>query len=255
MAGQSGPCSPWLTVARGAADLVSVSPDGHADAAQPEVKSERGAAVQAWPATRLTRELCTPSNLPGRLPALLEGHLEHQLLVHRHRQPGIIEYLPLELARLPAGVAQSDEGVARTFAAGHGGQHVARGRDLDEVGDLVGRIPFTARADAARNRDRYAPARRAAPAARRWPPASASSFICASTSPSFMSRGLFSTMPSAPLSLCSQIRVTLCAKLPSASEGIATSRLLASEVVGLMSEVWGRPGALSRGCASARARP
>src|SRR5579862_935209 len=79
----------------------------------------------------------------------------------------------------------------------------------------------------------------------------ASSFICASTSPSFISSGLLSTMPSAPLSLCSQIRVTLCAKLPSASEGIATSKLLASEVVWLMAEVWGRSATLSRvGCAA-----
>ena len=51
----------------------------------------------------------------------------------------------------------------------------------------------------------------------------ASSFICDNTSPSFMPSGLLSTMPSAPRSLCSQIRVTLCEKWLSVSDGIATS--------------------------------
>src|SRR5882672_4931481 len=73
-----------------------------------------------------------------------------------------------------------------------------------------------------------------------------SSFICASTSPSFMSRGLLSTMPRAPLSLCSHTRVTLCVKLPSASEGMATSRLLARELLSGMFRVWGCRSPLSR---------
>ena len=51
-----------------------------------------------------------------------------------------------------------------------------------------------------------------------------SSFICESTSESVMGRGLLSTMPSAPLSVCSQISATVCAKFGSDSCGMAISR-------------------------------
>ena len=51
-----------------------------------------------------------------------------------------------------------------------------------------------------------------------------SSFICESTSESFIGSGLFSTMPSAPLSVCSQMSATVWAKFGSESCGIAISR-------------------------------
>ena len=51
-----------------------------------------------------------------------------------------------------------------------------------------------------------------------------SSFICESTSESFIGSGLLSTMPSAPLSVCSQMSATVCAKFGSVSGGIAISR-------------------------------
>src|SRR5579864_4502859 len=53
-----------------------------------------------------------------------------------------------------------------------------------------------------------------------------SSFICDSTSESFIGRGLLSTMPSAPLSVCSQMRATVWAKFGSLSCGIAIKRWL-----------------------------
>src|SRR6185312_13124956 len=53
-----------------------------------------------------------------------------------------------------------------------------------------------------------------------------SSFICDSTSDSFIGRGLLRTMPSAPLSVCSQMIATVCAKLGSARVGMAIRRWL-----------------------------
>src|SRR6185312_6429150 len=51
-----------------------------------------------------------------------------------------------------------------------------------------------------------------------------SSFICESTSESRIGSGLLRTMPSAPFSVCSQMRATVCAKLGSDRDGIAMSR-------------------------------
>jgi len=56
-----------------------------------------------------------------------------------------IENLALELPGLPARVAQSDKGILGTCAARHRRQHVARGGHLNMIGNLVGRIPLTAR--------------------------------------------------------------------------------------------------------------
>ncbi len=51
-----------------------------------------------------------------------------------------------------------------------------------------------------------------------------SSFICESTSESFIGSGLLSTMPKAPFSVCSQMSATVCEKLGSDRDGIAMSR-------------------------------
>src|ERR1700728_359983 len=62
-----------------------------------------------------------------------------------------------------------------------------------------------------------------------WAPMSSvegSSFICESTSESFIGRGLLSTIPSAPFSVCSQMSATVWAKFGSISCGIAISRWL-----------------------------
>src|SRR5256885_13112879 len=51
--------------------------------------------------------------------SLLELQLEHHPRIHRHGRPGVVAQLALELAGLPACVAQSDEGVRRALTARH----------------------------------------------------------------------------------------------------------------------------------------
>src|SRR5882724_6576403 len=94
-----------------------------------------------------------------------------------------------------------------------------------------------------------------------------SSFICDSTSDNRIGSGLLSTIPSAPLSVCSQMSATVCEKFGSVSEGIAISRWLVRLVsaatasakvmspapvvlmcLPLMLQVWGWGGAGSRNC-------
>ena len=58
----------------------------------------------------------------------------------------------------------------------------------------------------------------------RWSSLEGSSFICDSTSDSVIGKGLLSTMPSAPLCVCSQISATVWEKFGSVSDGMATSR-------------------------------
>ena len=81
---------------------------------------------------------------PGAGPALLERQLEHHAWIHRHRGPGVVAQLTLELPGLPAGVAERDEGIRGALAARHGREHVARGGHLDAVGHLVGVVPLPA---------------------------------------------------------------------------------------------------------------
>ena len=62
---------------------------------------------------------------PGARPALLERQLEYDTRIHRHRGPGVLDHLALELARFPARVAERDESVGGPLAARHRGEHVA----------------------------------------------------------------------------------------------------------------------------------
>src|SRR6185312_4408229 len=84
--------------------------------------------------------------LPRALPALLEGHAEHDALVGGHRQPGVLADLALELARIPAGIPEGYEGIRRSVAARHRLQNVARGRHLNAAGDFDRAVPLAARA-------------------------------------------------------------------------------------------------------------
>src|SRR4051794_27903611 len=78
-------------------------------------------------------------------PTLLVGQVEDHALVRGHREPGVVEHLFFELAGFPARVAKRDERLFRSGAGRHGGEYVARSGDLDELGDLVCRVPRTAR--------------------------------------------------------------------------------------------------------------
>src|SRR5262245_37135025 len=78
-------------------------------------------------------------------PALLVGQIEDHALVGGHREPGIVEHLALELAGFPTRVTECDEGLLRAGAGGHGREYVARGRDLDGIGNAMRRVPLAAR--------------------------------------------------------------------------------------------------------------
>src|ERR1700761_4246617 len=75
--------------------------------------------------------------LPRGLPAIFEWQFKHNAGVDRQADPGVIEHLLLELARVPGGISQGNERIGRTVAAGDRRQHVARGRHLYVVGNLV----------------------------------------------------------------------------------------------------------------------
>src|SRR5215472_18090278 len=81
---------------------------------------------------------------PGTRPALLERQLEYDARIDRHRGPGVLHHLALELARFPAGVAERDERIRWSLAARHRGEHIARGRDLNGVRNTMGVVPLAA---------------------------------------------------------------------------------------------------------------
>ena len=103
-----------------------------------------GRCAYAWPASGLRRSTSMPSSRQAPAQRCSNGRSNTTLRVHRHGGPGVVLQLALELAGFPAGVAEGDERVRGALAARHGGQHVARGGDLDVVGDLVGVIPLAA---------------------------------------------------------------------------------------------------------------
>ena len=99
---QSGPSRHCATVASGAALRGQACRRGDADAPQAEVEGEDDRAArpsaQAWPATRLTRELSTPSICQAACQRSSYGSSNTMRSFIGTRQPGVVEHLALELA-------------------------------------------------------------------------------------------------------------------------------------------------------------
>src|SRR5689334_9331872 len=104
---QSGPCGPFARVARGCALRVSVSPLATPIRLSPKSRERTTSGLPSG-MTRERGELAGfhAEQPERREPALLVGQVEDHALVGRHREPGIVEHLFLELAGFPARVAE-----------------------------------------------------------------------------------------------------------------------------------------------------
>src|SRR6185437_3335357 len=159
IAPHSGPLASIAAAGRGAARPVSVSPAAIPMRLRPKSNARtacagrEGSIRACGTCSGIARDdadladlvAVESDELPRALPALLERHAEHDALVRRHRQPGVLANLALELARIPPRVPEGDEGVRRPLAARHRLEHVARGGDLDAAGDLDRAVPLASR--------------------------------------------------------------------------------------------------------------
>src|SRR4029079_15148626 len=146
MAPQSGPVAPTSAAGRGPAVRVTVSPVASPMRFIPKSKARIVWITPSGMAGDAADDvLVDAEEAPRGAPALLVGQLEHDAGIYRHLHPGILLDLVLELARLPAGVAERDERILPALAARHGGEHIARGGDLHGVGNLVRVVPLAAR--------------------------------------------------------------------------------------------------------------
>src|SRR5579862_1731099 len=144
---QSGPSLRTCTAGRGAGLAVTVSAAAMPMRRKPKSKATRVCGRASGIARDGAQLLhIDAEQLPRSLPALRERELKHQTLIGRHWQPCVLADLALELTRIPACIAERDERVRGTLAARHRREHVARGRDLNELGDGVGGIPIAPRA-------------------------------------------------------------------------------------------------------------
>ena len=73
----------------------------------------------------------------GGAPACIERRIEQQLRVHRHGEPAVFDQFLFELARAPTGAAERDRRGVRALAARHRLEHVARGGDVQAVGESL----------------------------------------------------------------------------------------------------------------------
>ncbi len=212
----------------GAGDGIA---DGHADAARAVVESEdRAGAAQAYCAARSgmprrgrQQRRIDAEHLVGLDEALLGGRVEEQRRIRRHRQPGVLADLRLQLARSPAGVAECNQEPLRVPCPRPPPRACpwkwsARSRGRSRRWSSSRRA-----AGAARSRDRSGPGRRRTPACDPRPTGRGQVDPLQQRA-SVMVVGLFSTRPSAPRSLCSATRTTAPLKFGSAMFGIASRK-------------------------------
>src|SRR5882672_8037792 len=117
ISGQSLPLAPSDRTATGLALRVSVSPAATPMRRRPKSNPsarDAGAAVAA--PSRMTGSRTQPVEFdskepPGGVPTVLERHAEDDGVARRHVEPGVGADFFLELAGLPARVAERDEGV------------------------------------------------------------------------------------------------------------------------------------------------
>ena len=77
----------------------------------------------------------------GGLPGLFEGGVEHQFTAGRGAEPGVFHQFLFQLAGFPAGVAQTDQRLLRSFADGDGFQNIAAGSEHQAVAERHAGLP------------------------------------------------------------------------------------------------------------------
>ena len=178
-------------------------------------------ARHACPTSSDRREKSMPSRRIAAGSRCSAGSVEHDVGVGLDREPRVLRELLLELAGRPAGVAERHEDVAGAVAAPDRLEHVLRRGEADVVRDRRASTASCRADDAARSRGRPAPDRRSGRAPRAARRRSSGTSICSNSADSVMSIGRLTTMPSAPSSLCSHTKVSVCAKCGSAMAGMA----------------------------------
>src|SRR5690606_31744621 len=105
---QSGPPSRIGTVSSGRAARVRVSPAAMPTRRSPKSKARmmRGRRASGMPGLGAHLVHVDAQQAPGGKPAFLIREIEEHGLVHGQGKPGVVEELALQLARLPAGIAQ-----------------------------------------------------------------------------------------------------------------------------------------------------
>src|SRR5690242_3236367 len=138
IASQSGPARVTGEAERGAAVAVSVSPAAMPMRLSPKSKARMASTgFSGMPGDQAQPVDIDAEQPPGADPAFFVGQLEYDACIDRHRGPGVLPDLALQLAGLPARVAERDESIGWTLTASHRGQYIARGRDLDGLRHFV----------------------------------------------------------------------------------------------------------------------
>src|SRR5580704_12872537 len=129
---QRGPVGPAGTVSRAEALRLRVSRQATPILRRPKSKaktsfgrSDSGIAADGADSGQFHAQE-TPSGEPARF----KRQFKDQSQIHRRAQPGVRPDLLFQLAAIPAGVSQGDNGLSGPLTARHGRQDVARGGDV-----------------------------------------------------------------------------------------------------------------------------
>src|SRR5580704_10952474 len=148
MSSQRGPFRPAGTVSKAEALRLMLSPQATPILRRPKSKARMIFAREdsGISAGGTDSRQFHAQKTSGGMPAGLERQFENQTQVHRRTQPRVRPKLFLQLAAVPAGVPQGDNGLLGPLAARHGRQYVPRRGHVQRIGDLERRIPFAERA-------------------------------------------------------------------------------------------------------------
>src|SRR3974390_325375 len=135
---QRGPKGPAGTACKGEAVRLTVSPQATPILLSPKSKARTifGRQDSGIAADRADSRQFDSEQARGGVPSRLERQIKNQPKVHGRAQPGVRPDFVLQLAAVPTGVTQGDDGLIRTLAPGHGGQNVSRRRHVQHLGDL-----------------------------------------------------------------------------------------------------------------------
>src|SRR5258707_929933 len=144
MSSQRGPFLLAGTVSKAEALRLTLSPQATPILRRPKSKARTifGREISGISANGADSRQFHAQKSSGGMPAGFERQFENQTQVNRRAQPGVRPNLFLQLAAVPAGVPQGDNGLLGPLAAGHGRQDIPRRSHVQRIGDLERRIPF-----------------------------------------------------------------------------------------------------------------